>query len=171
MAARLFLLLAVLLGTGPGLGLGFGGSAVAENRDLPALIADPAEWPIQTGDYQNTRYSKLDQIDTANVGKLRPVWSFSTGVLRGHEGGPLVVGDIMYVHTPFPNTIYALDLSKDAEIVWKYEPRQDPSVIEVMCCDTVYRGLAYDDGLVFLHQADTTVVALDAATRAVKWQV
>ena len=167
MAARLFLLLAGFLGTG----FGFGASAVAESRDLPALIADPAEWPIQTGDYQNTRYSKLDQIDTVNVGKLRPVWSFSTGVLRGHEGGPLVVGDIMYVHTPFPNTIYALDLSRDAEIVWKYEPRQDPSVIEVMCCDTVYRGLAYDDGMVFLHQADTTVVALDAATGAVRWQV
>ena len=53
----------------------------------------------------------------------------STGVLRGHEGGPLVIGDTMYVHTPFPNTVYALDLNHDGKIIWKYEPRQDPNVI------------------------------------------
>ena len=64
-------------------------------------------------------------------------------MLRGHEGGPLVIGNIMYVHTPFPNTVYALDLSNDNKIVWKYEPKQDPNVIPVMCCDTVNRGLAY----------------------------
>ena len=90
-------------------------------------------------------------------------------MLRGHEGSPLVIGDMMYVHTPFPNTVYALDLAQDGKIVWKYEPQQDPNVIGVMCCDTVYRGLAYADGMIFLHQADTTLVALDAKTGEVKW--
>nr|WP_280939364.1 methanol/ethanol family PQQ-dependent dehydrogenase [Methylobrevis pamukkalensis] len=143
----------------------------ATAASLPELIADPGQWAIQTGDFQNTRHSRLDQIDRSNVGRLKVAWTFSTGVLRGHEGGPLVIGDVMYVHTPFPNVVYALDLNREGEILWRYEPKQDPSTIEVMCCDTVYRGLAYDDGLIFLHQADTTVVALDAKTGAVRWSV
>ena len=89
-------------------------------------------------------------------------WTFSTGVLRGHEGGPLVIGDIMYVHTPFPNIVYALSLKDNGTIIWKYEPRQDPNVIPVMCCDTVNRGVAYADNRIFLAQADNTLVALDA---------
>ncbi|WP_374546524.1 lanthanide-dependent methanol dehydrogenase XoxF5 [Rhodoblastus sp.] len=130
---------------------------------------DPKQWVIQTGNYANTRYSELNQINASNVGKLAPAWSFSTGVLRGHEGAPLVVGDVMYVHTPFPNIVYALDLNNEGRIIWKYEPKQDPNVIPVMCCDTVNRGLAYADGKVFLHQADTTVVALDGKSGKVVW--
>ena len=92
-------------------------------------------------------------------------------MLRGHEGEPLVIGDVMYVHAPFPNTVFALDLNNDGKILWKYEPKQDPNVIPVMCCDTVNRGVAYGDGKIFLHQADTTLVALDAKTGKVVWSV
>jgi glucose dehydrogenase len=127
--------------------------------DLQALIDDPTQWAIQTGDYANTRFSQLDQINRDNVGDLQVAWTFSTGVLRGHEGSPLVVGDMMYVHTPFPNTVYALDLANEGRIVWRYDPQQDPSVIAVMCCDTVNRGVAYANNTIFLHQADTTIVA------------
>ena len=67
------------------------------NDEVQKLIQDPNQWAIQTGDYANTRYSKLDQINAGNVGKLQAAWTFSTGVLRGHEGAPLVVGDVMYV--------------------------------------------------------------------------
>jgi alcohol dehydrogenase (cytochrome c) len=134
-----------------------------------SLTQNPNDWVIQSGDYANTRYSKLDQINEKNVGKLAPAWSFSTGVLRGHEGSPLVVGDIMYLHTPFPNNVYALDLNNEGRIIWKYEPKQDPNVIPVMCCDTVNRGLSYSDGKIFLNQADTTVVALDAKDGKVVW--
>ncbi|WP_297771836.1 methanol/ethanol family PQQ-dependent dehydrogenase [uncultured Roseovarius sp.] len=141
----------------------------AANSDLQALIDDPTQWAIQTGDYENTRYSELDQINRDNVDDLQVAWTFSTGVLRGHEGSPLVVDGIMYVHTPFPNIVYALDLAQDGKIIWKYEPKQDPNVIPVMCCDTVNRGVAYADGKVFLHQADTKVVALDAKTGEVAW--
>ncbi|MCB2053519.1 MAG: PQQ-binding-like beta-propeller repeat protein, partial [Geminicoccaceae bacterium] len=144
-------------------------TAALANDGLTELIDNPAYWAIQTGDYANTRYSELDQINRDNVGDLRVAWSFSTGVLRGHEGSPLVIDNMMYVHTPFPNIVYALDLAQDGKIVWKYEPRQDPNVIGVMCCDTVNRGTAYANDTIFLHQADTTVVALDAKTGEVKW--
>ncbi len=141
------------------------------DSDLDARAKDPKQWVMQQGDNANTRYSKLNQINATNVKKLQVAWTFSTGVLRGHEGGPLVVGDTMYVHTPFPNTVYALDLNNEGKILWKYEPRQDPNVIPIMCCDTVNRGVAYADGKIFLHQADTTLVALDAKTGKVDWSV
>ncbi|MFG1345058.1 lanthanide-dependent methanol dehydrogenase XoxF5 [Xanthobacter autotrophicus DSM 431] len=149
----------------------FVGAPAQANDSVLKLTQDPNQWVLQTGDYANTRFSKLKQITTDNVGKLQVAWSFSTGVLRGHEGSPLVVGDVMYVHTPFPNIVYALDLNNEGRIIWKYEPKQDPNVIPVMCCDTVNRGLAYADGKVFLHQADTKVVALDAKTGKVAWSV
>lgn len=143
--------------------------AAHANESVITGTSNPNDWVLQTGDYANTRYSKLSQINRDNVGDLQVAWTFSTGVLRGHEGGPLVVGDTMYVHTPFPNKVYALDLNADGRIIWKYEPKQDPDVIPVMCCDTVNRGPAYANGMIFLHQADTTVVALDAKTGEVRW--
>jgi alcohol dehydrogenase (cytochrome c) len=144
---------------------------VVANEALMKMTQDPKQWALPTGDYANTRFSKLNQITKENAGRLQPVWTFSTGVLRGHEGGPLVIGDVMYLHTPFPNIVYALDLNNDGRILWKYEPKQDANVIPVMCCDTVYRGVAYADGKIFLHQADTTLVALDAKSGEVKWSV
>ncbi|ASG25379.1 lanthanide-dependent methanol dehydrogenase XoxF5 [Nitrospirillum viridazoti] len=141
------------------------------NDELTKASKDPKQWVMQAGDYANQRYSSLKQITTANVKELRPVWTFSTGVLRGHEGGPLVVGDVMYVHTPFPNVVYALDLNNQGRILWKYEPKQDPTVIPVMCCDTVNRGVAYGDGKIILNQADANVVALDAKTGKELWKV
>jgi lanthanide-dependent methanol dehydrogenase len=139
--------------------------------DLTKLAQNPKDWVMPTGDYANHRFSTLKQINKENVGKLQVAWTFSTGVLRGHEGAPLVIGDVMYLHAPFPNTVYALDLNNDGKILWTYEPKQDPNVIPVMCCDTVNRGLAYADGKIFLHQADTTLVALDAKSGKVAWSV
>jgi lanthanide-dependent methanol dehydrogenase len=141
------------------------------NDDLTKLASDSKNWAMPTGDYANTRYSKLNQINKDNVKNLQVKWTFSTGVLRGHEGGPLVIGDVMYVHTPYPNIVYALDLNNEGKILWKYEPKQDPNVIPIMCCDTVNRGVAYGDGKIILNQADTTVTALDAKTGAVVWSV
>src|SRR5437588_84156 len=141
------------------------------NDELIKLSKDPNQWVMPTGNYANWRYSELNQINKDNAKNLRPLWTFSTGVLRGHEGGPLVIGDVMYVHTAFPNNVFALDLNKNGQILWKYEPKQDPSVIPVMCCDTVNRGVAYADGKIFLDQADTTLVALDAKTGNVGWSV
>lgn len=140
------------------------------SQEVIDLTADARNWAIWGGNYAGTRYSELDQINNENAGNLQVAWQFSTGVLRGHEGGPLVVGDTLYIHTPFPNKVFSINLA-DQTINWMYEPRQDPSVIPVMCCDTVYRGLAYGDGKIILQQADTTLVALDAQTGEVVWSV
>jgi PQQ-dependent dehydrogenase (methanol/ethanol family) len=140
------------------------------NADVEKLTADPKNWAMQAGDMYNQRYSKLKQINDRNVNKLQVAWMFSTGVLRGHEGSPLVVGDTMFIHTPFPNNVFAIDLNTN-KIKWKYMPKQDPAVIPQMCCDTVYRGLAYAEGKVFLQQADSMLVALDAKSGKVIWSV
>ena len=152
--------LAVVAFAGPG----------SANDELLKMEKNANDWVSPTGDYANRRYSELADINKDNVGNLKVAWTFSTGVLRGHEGNPLVIGDIMYVHTPFPNKVYALDLNQDGRIIWKYEPKQDPDTIPVMCCDTVNRGPAYGNGMIILHQADTTLVALDAKTGKVKWK-
>ena len=142
----------------------------AANDGLAKLIANPDNWAMQAGNFANTRYSALSQINKSNVKNLQAAWTFSTGVLRGHEGGPLVISDTLYVHSPFPNKVFAIDL-ETLKIKWKYEPKQDPSVIPVMCCDTVNQGVAYADGKIFLQQADTNLVALDAKTGKEIWKV
>src|SRR5215831_2306815 len=91
----------------PVLALVAGGAGA--NDELIKLSKDPKQWVMPAGDYANTRYSELNLINKDNAKNLRPLWTFSTGVLRGHEGGPLVIGDTMYVHTAFPNNVFALD--------------------------------------------------------------
>jgi PQQ-dependent dehydrogenase (methanol/ethanol family) len=140
------------------------------NADLEKMIANPDNWAMQAGDMYNHRYSNLTQINAKNVGKMQVAWMFSTGVLRGHEGSPLVMNGTMYLHTPFPNKVFAIDLDTQ-KIKWRYEPKQDAAVIPQMCCDTVYRGLAYADNKIFLQQADSMLVALDANTGKVIWSV
>jgi PQQ-dependent dehydrogenase (methanol/ethanol family) len=159
----------VLLSTCLGAAALFAAGGAYANQELIKMSQSPKDWVMPAGDYANQRHSALKQITADNVKNLTPKWTFSTGVLRGHEGAPLVVGDTMYVHTPFPNIVYALDLNNDGKILWKYEPKQDPNVIPVMCCDTVNRGVSYADGKIFLYQADTTLVALDAKTGKVAW--
>jgi PQQ-dependent dehydrogenase (methanol/ethanol family) len=148
----------------------FGSLPALANEEVQKLSTDPNNWAQQSGDHALTRYSKLDQINTSNVKDLKVAWTFSTGVLRGHEGSPLVIGSTLYVHTPFPNTVFALNLDDEQKILWSYTPKQDPSVIPIMCCDTVNRGVAYADGKIFLYQADTNLVALDAKTGQEAWK-
>lgn len=76
----------------------------------------------------------------------------------------------MYVHTAFPNNIYALDLNNDQKILWRYFPKQDPSTQAVMCCDNVNRGLAFGGGKLYLQQNNGVLVALNAKTGDVVWQ-
>ncbi len=138
--------------------------------ELQDMQTNPNNWVMPAGNYNNQRYSELTQINKDNVKDLNMAWSFSTGVLRGHEGNALVIDDTMYLHTPFPNIVYALDLNNDGAIKWKYEPKQNyDETVPVMCCDTVNRGLSYADGNIFLNQADTTLVALNAEDGKVVW--
>ena len=143
---------------------------VAANPDVEKNVANSKNWAMQAGDMFNQRYSKLNQITKGNVGKMQVAWTFSTGVLRGHEGSPLVVDGKMYLHSPFPNKVFAVDLDTQ-KILWKYEPKQDPAVIPQMCCDTVNRGVAYAEGKIILQQADSMLVALDSKSGKVLWSV
>ena len=135
---------------------------VSANAKLEKMMKDPSQWVQQSGDYAGHRYSELDQINKSNVGSLKVAWTFSTGVLRGHEGGPLVIGDTMYVHTAIPNIVYALDLNDNQRIMWKYNPVKGGKypggetmdrVISVMCCDNVNRGVNYHPCLLYTSDA------------------
>lgn len=150
-------------------------SPAAANEKLVELAEDPANWVMTGRDYNAQNYSELTEINKENVNRLRPAWSFSTGKLHGHEGAPLVVGDVMYVHSPFPNATFALDLNEPGKILWKNEPKQNPTARSVACCDVVNRGLAYWPGddevdpLIFRTQLDGHIAALDAATGKTRW--
>src|SRR4051812_5428793 len=104
------------------------------------------DWKLPSGDLANTRFSPLTQIDTSNVGKLHQVATFSTGIMHGHEGSPLVIGSTMYVVTPYPDELIALDLANHAAVKWVYRPHPDPRAIGIACCDVVNRGASYADG-------------------------
>jgi PQQ-dependent dehydrogenase (methanol/ethanol family) len=145
------------------------------NAEIEALSKDTKSWVTWGGDYSGIRYSTLTQINKDTAKNLQPVWTFSTGMLRGHEGGPLVVNGLIYIHTGYPHKVYALDQDTHS-VVWEYnysaEKGTDPQqVIGVMCCDVVNRGLAYGDGKVFLAQGDATLIALDAKTGKMVWKV
>jgi PQQ-dependent dehydrogenase (methanol/ethanol family) len=122
-------------------------------------------------DYGSTRFSPLADISTANVSQLREAWTFSTGVLAGHEAAPLVIDGTMYIVTPFPNTLFALDLTKPgAPVKWRYDPDPLGAARGVACCDVVNRGAAYADGRVFFNTLDGHAVAVDAATGREAWK-
>jgi PQQ-dependent dehydrogenase (methanol/ethanol family) len=133
---------------------------------------DPdGDWPLAGKDAANTRYSPLDQINTANVKDLKPAFSFSTGVTRGHEAAPIVADGTMVIVTPYPNVVYALDLAKPgAPLKWKFEPKPQASAQGVACCDVVNRGAAYADGRVYFNTLDNQTIALDAATGKELWR-
>jgi alcohol dehydrogenase (cytochrome c) len=116
---------------------GSGGS-----QDPLQMETDPAQWVMPGKNYYGQRFSKLDQINTGNVKNMTVAWTFSTGVLRGHEAAPIVVGDTMYVITPWPNIVYALDLNNDGAIKWVFKPHPEAASQGVACCDVVNRGVA-----------------------------
>ncbi len=129
------------------------------------------DWVRAARDYANTRFSPLNQITTGNANQLKVAWTFSTGTDRGQEGAPLVVNDTLYVVTPYPNILYALDLTKPgAPLKWSFRPETKPSAQGVACCDVVNRGAAYADGLIVYNTLDNQTVAVDAATGALKWR-
>src|SRR5581483_8687391 len=129
------------------------------------LVADVSrgEWRMPAGDYGNLRYSTLDTITPSNVQNLRVITTFSTGIARGHEGQPLIVNNTMYVVTPFPNNLIAVDLTKPGgAIKFVYEPHPDRRAMGIACCDVVNRGAAYADGKIIYSLLDAHVVAVDA---------
>ena len=133
--------------------------------------AKVGEWTMPAKDYAATRYSELAQITPANASRIRPTWSFSTGVLGGHEGQPLVVGTTMYVVTPYPNVLYAFDLTREGyPLRWKYRPNVDAAAIGMACCDVVNRGAFHAGGRLVYNLLDGHTVAVDAASGRELWK-
>ena len=80
---------------------------------LDAAAAEPnGDWTMPAHDYASTRFSPLGEINRGNVRALKVAFTFSTGINRGQDAAPIVVGNTMYIVTPFPNVLYALDLTK-----------------------------------------------------------
>src|SRR3954471_4456517 len=134
----------------------------AHAQSVSSSDKDDGQWTMPAKNYQATRYSELDQINASNAKDLKVAWTFSTGVNRGHEAAPLVVGDTMYVVTPYPNILYALDLKKNGAAKWNFKPEPSASAQGVACCDVVNRGCFFDKGKVFFNTLDDNVCAVDA---------
>src|SRR5581483_9668386 len=127
------------------------------------------EWPHYGGDYGNTRYSSLNQINTSNVKNLKVQWMHSLGSLESQQSSPLIVGDTMYVTTSTgPKFVFALD-AKTGKTKWKYEPELPNDYFSTVCCGLDNRGVAYANGKVFVGRLDAKLVALDAKTGKQLW--
>jgi lanthanide-dependent methanol dehydrogenase len=136
----------------------------------PPPAAD-GDWPMAAHDYASTRFSPLEQVTAANAHELKLAFTFSTGLERGHEAAPLVIGDTMYVVAPYPNYLFALDLTKPGAVVkWKFDPKPSASAQGVACCDVVNRGVAYADGRIFMATLDNQAIAVDAASGKEVWR-
>ena len=129
------------------------------------------EWTIPAGDYAHTRFSPLDRLNTGNVAGLEVITTVSTGIPRGHEGNPLVVNGTMYIVTPFPNNLMAIDLTKPGgALKWVFQPLPDRRAVGIACCDVVNRGASFADGKIIYSLLDANTVAVDAATGKEIWR-
>ena len=156
-----------------------GATGQGSTTDIPGALPGihlvspvPAgQWTMPAGDYANTRYSPLAQINTTNVQNLKIVRTMSTGIPHGHEGQPLVVNNTLYVVTPFPNNLIALDLTKPGfPQKWIFHPYPNNKAVGIACCDVVNRGAMYADGKIIYNTLDANTVAVDANTGKKVWE-
>ena len=135
-----------------------------------AATAQAQNWPVYGGDSGNTRFSAAKQINTANVGKLNVEWALQLGTLRSQESTPILVGDTLYVTSSFgPKNTFAVN-AKTGEVKWTYQPEIPKGIDQYACCDVNNRGVAYNDGKIFLGRLDANIVALDAKTGKELWK-
>jgi len=149
------------------------GSIVANGGAIgtPRPSNAAGQWVMPAADYANSRFSELADITPANAGQLKAAWTFSTGVLRGHEGQPLVIDHTMYLVTPYPNVAYALDLTQPGfPLKWKFRPENDQRAAGKACCDVVNRGASFASGLLVYNLLDGHTVAVDAQNGAQRWR-
>ena len=145
------------------------GSARAD--ESLAVAVPEGQWPLAAGNHANTRYSTLEQITSTNAGNLKLAWRYATGATRGHEAAPIVAAGMMYLVTPYPNVVHALDLAQPgAPPKWRFEPNPHPSAQGVACCDVVNRGAALAGSRLFFNTLDNQTIALDAASGKELWR-
>ena len=127
------------------------------------------EWRLHGNDPGEQRFSPLDQINRDNVGELGLAWSFDIATKRGVEATPLMVDGVLYVSGSW-SVVYALNATT-GELIWSYDPKVKRSWLARACCDAVNRGVAFHDGKIFVGVFDGRLVALNAETGAVEWEV
>jgi lanthanide-dependent methanol dehydrogenase len=133
--------------------------------------ADDGQWTMPSKNFASTRFSSLTEITPQNVRGLTPVFSFSLAVNKGQEAAPIVVDNVMYVVTAYPNYVYALDLTRPgAPLKWKFQPRPSPASQGVACCDVVNRGGTVDKGKYIFATLDGQVIALDVKDGKPLWR-
>lgn len=147
-------------------------SVTQGHQGLLALQKDPKQWVMPNGNYSGWNYSALDQINLSNIQNLTMAWSMQLGILDVHEASPLVIGNTMYIVTPKPNYVYALDLTHDGVIKWEFRPEiaQMDAAIKAACCGAETRGLAYADGKIFYSTLDGQIFALNSEDGKVVWR-
>jgi len=146
-------------------------SASFANDELLELQEDPSLWVIPNANYEGWNYSPLDQINTENVDQLEVKWTFQTGVLDSHEAQPIVIDNTMYLLTPKPNTLIALDLENEGFVKWVFAPEMDTERAGgLACCGAQTRGMAYADGKIIFNTLDGQLFAVDKDDGSVVWQ-
>ena len=155
------------------------GSATTTMRPMSANLAnvtqamldgagsDSKNWLHSNGSYEQTRYYAGKQINAGNVGKLKPVFVFQTAVLESMETAPIVDNGVMFLTTSF-NHVYAID-AKTGEEYWHYKHKLGPIV--TVCCGNNNRGVAIAEGTLYMGTIDAKLVALDAKTGKLLWDV
>jgi alcohol dehydrogenase (cytochrome c) len=128
------------------------------------LNPEPGNWMHYRRTYDGQGFSPLDKISAANVQDLVPVWTFSTGVIEGHEAPPIVNNGVMFVATP-QGQVVALD-AKTGEPIWRYRRELPEDLFQL---HPTSRGVALWEDKVYLATTDDHLVALDAKTGKIVW--
>ena len=135
-----------------------------------AATAQAQNWPVYGGDTGNTRFSASKLINTTNVSKLTVEWALQLGTLRSQESTPILVDDTLFVTSSFgPKNTFAVN-AKTGEVKWTYQPEIPKGIDQYACCDVDNRGVAYNNGRIFLGRLDAHVVALDSKTGKELWK-
>ncbi|WP_454710741.1 PQQ-dependent dehydrogenase, methanol/ethanol family [Cupriavidus nantongensis] len=143
-------------------------AARVDGAFISANASTSRDWPSHGLDYAETRFSRLRQIDAANVRNLGLVWSYDLESTRGVEATPLVVDGVMYVTASW-SVVHALD-ARTGKRLWSFDPKVDRSLGYRGCCDVVNRGVALYQGKVFVAAYDGRLIALDAASGRKLWE-
>lgn len=143
-------------------------SSETARAEMTGLRAASGNWVTTGGGFDETHFSPLDLINANNLGKLGLAWSFETGTTRGLEATPVVVDGVLYTSGSV-GQVYALDAAS-GEKIWTFEPEVPGEAMANACCDTVNRGVAVWDDLVYVTVLDGRMFALNAKTGKIVWQ-
>ena len=145
-------------------------AATMASAATTSVVDNESQWSSYGNNYSEQRYSPLDQITPDNIDELELAW-FGDLAERGgsYETTPLVVDGRIYVSSPW-SKVYAFDAQSGAQL-WKYDPKVPGEWAVNLCCGIVNRGVAAWDGMIIWGTLDGRLVAVDAVTGELAWEV